>query len=71
MLILKKRVREWGEGGVGVGCHSLCLVDLSFDFDTSTSCGVHFDILLCILRHRVFPARHLSIRRHAQNVGVV
>ena len=66
MLILKKRVRQWviggverrgGGGGVGVGCHSLCLVDLSFDWLT--------------LRHRVFPARRLPIRRHAQNVGVV
>ena len=41
-----KRVRVWGEGGVGVGCHSLYLVDLSFDWltlrhrvvYTSTSC---------------------------------
>ena len=57
MLILKKRVRECGggggEGGEGVGCHSLCLVDLSFDWCTlrhrvvytSTYCGVHFDIV--------------------------
>ena len=72
----KESERMGGEGGVGVGCHSLCLVDLSFDWCTlrhrvvytSTYCGVHFDIVCS--PHVVFlsEGRRKMLEKHSKRL---
>ena len=52
-------------GGGGGGWAVTVCVSLTFHL-----IGVHFDIVWCTLRHRVFHTRGLPIRRQVQNVGV-